>query len=364
MNYIKQLDSIRAIALFLVVLSHWMTANPLVMATHPAGMGVNTFFVLSGFLITSILLRTREEYDLSDANKLTAVKIFFIRRSLRIFPIYYLTVFTIFSFSSFTDTHIRENFGYYLTYTSNFYFYKIGTWDGMVSHLWSLAVEEQFYLLWPWVMFFIPRKYILPGILFFITIGIISNYIFSPRGLGFVLPFTCFDAFGLGALLAYIMVFHKEQLAKTYRVCTVLGVVCSFILVYALAQHQNTLIPGRTDQAFIALWIITYILYKRETNQKIFFVLNSRVLIFLGKISYGMYLYHLPLAYDYPYLHKYINLHLPAFFIQHEFYVVFLENSILLVLLSWLSWKFLERPILGLKAYFENEVRQEKMVQA
>lgn len=97
MKYIKQLDSVRAIALLLVVASHWLFDNPVVIAIQAGRLGVDTFFVLSGFLISSILLRNRAEIEASAGSKAEAIKNFFIRRGLRIFPIYYLTIFILFA---------------------------------------------------------------------------------------------------------------------------------------------------------------------------------------------------------------------------------------------------------------------------
>lgn len=358
MNYIKELDSLRAVALLLVVASHWLPGNRAVAAFETGEIGVNSFFVLSGFLITGILLRNREEAAATGAGRGEIIKRFVIRRSLRIFPIYYLTIFALYALGPATGTHIRDSFVYFLTYTANFYFYTHHGWDGMLSHLWSLAVEEQFYLLWPWVVVFVPRKWLLPAIGAFIAIGVASGYAYAydandPGGVGTTLPHTCFDAFGLGALLAWV-VWHRQHLAATYRVLGVAAGLAVLLIVAAVALRQPFMpLPDRTVHAVIALWVIAHVVRQREQGQPTFFLLRNRSLIYLGKISYGMYLYHLPLEFDAAFLSAHVNRFLPAVARRHETYVLFVENYLLLIGLATLSWVLLERPVLRLKRHFE-----------
>jgi peptidoglycan/LPS O-acetylase OafA/YrhL len=355
MTYIKQLDSLRALAVFIVIVSHWLKKDSFVIALQPGQLGVNIFFVLSGFLITGILLKSRAQAELTNSGKASIVKNFFIRRSLRIFPIYYLTIFLIFLFANPTETTIRHSLIYYLTYTTNFYFYHLHSWDGMTSHLWSLAVEEQFYLIWPWIILFSPKKVLLPCIGAFIGIGAASSYFINVENFGFILPFSCFDSFGLGALLSFILFYHSEYLIKFYRIGGLLAGICLVILIASLVLHTPTLIPSRTAQSIVTLWVITHVIYRRSIGQTRFFVLNNKALIFLGKISYGMYLYHLPLAWDYFFLSRHVNRYLPAGILQYEAYIVFIENFFILIGICWLSWILIERPILKFKKYFEYQ---------
>jgi peptidoglycan/LPS O-acetylase OafA/YrhL len=369
MNHIKALDSIRAFALFGVVMSHWLVGNPLLNVFNPGQIGVNTFFVLSGFLITGILLQNRTQAELSGNSKKVVVKNFFVRRSLRIFPIYYLTIFALLIFESATKTHIKDNFGYFLTYTSNFYFYKNQAYDGMISHLWSLAVEEQFYLVWPWVILFVPYKYLLSSILAFIGVGVISEYALCDNthaNLNYMLPFTSFASFGLGALLSFLLVFHRNQLPKAYRLLTLVAVACSLLLLGFILRGYPLLLPIRTVHSLLALWLIAHVMLAQERKQPQLWILDNRVLAFVGKISYGMYLYHVPLGYDYPYLDRYINWLFPSFVRSSVYYpqVVFVENFVLLVMLSWISWILLERPILNLKKYFDYQGTESTKVAA
>jgi len=354
MKHIKPLDSLRAIAVFLVILSHWLPVRHVINKVPNGAIGVDIFFVLSGFLITSILLESRLKAEQLSIRKTTAFKNFFFRRALRIFPIYYLTIFTLFIFHDWSGTNIKPAFIYFVTYTSNFYFYKLQSWDGMISHFWSLAVEEQFYLFWPWLILLLNKKYLLPLILLFITIGICSQYLLRNMELGDIFTTSCFDAFGLGALLSWIAIFKPYALLSFYKRIRWLALVCSIIFFIGLYQQQWMYIPLRTLVSIIALWIITHIVYADKEKKQVQFslLLNNKLLLFVGKISYGMYLYHriLP-SLTTEVLNRYLNNSFP-FPEKYRVYVLFIENFTLLILIAWLSWFLIEAPLLKLKKYF------------
>ena len=353
MKHIKPLDSLRAIAVFLVTVSHWFSARHVINKAPNGVIGVEVFFVLSGFLITRILLESRLKAEELSIGKIRALKNFFFRRALRIFPIYYLLIFTLFIFHDWTGTNIKPAFIYFVTYTSNFYFYHLKAWDGMISHFWTLAVEEQFYLLWPWIILFVNKKYLLPVILFFVATGICSQYLLREIEMGDILTISCFDAFGLGALLSWLTVFKPQALISFYKIIRLFALACLIIYFTGLYQ-QWVYIPLRTLVSVIALWIITYVVYmdKEEREIQFSFLLNNKLLLFIGKISYGMYLYHriLP-SLTTEVLNRYLNNHFPLPE-KYIVYVLFIENFTLLILIAWLSWKFIEAPLLKLKKYF------------
>lgn len=353
MKHIKPLDSLRAIAVFFVTVSHWFPIKHVINKAPNGVIGVETFFVLSGFLITRILIESRLKAEELSIGKITAFKNFFFRRALRIFPIYYLLIFILLIFHDWTGTNIKGAFIYFATYTSNFYFYHLQAWDGMISHFWTLAVEEQFYLLWPWIILFVNKKYLLQVILFFIAIGICSQYILREIEMGDILSISCFDAFGLGALLSWLTVFKPQALRSFYKIICLFALAC--LIIYAIGLYQHWMyIPVRTLVSVIALWIITYVVYmdKEKRQVQFSFVLNNRLLVFIGKISYGVYLYHriLPSLTN-EVLNRYLNNPFP-FPEKYRVYVLFIENFALLILISWLSWILIEAPLLKLKKYF------------
>lgn len=355
MKYIKEIDSLRALAILAVIFAHWAPGT--FSKFSLGGFGVHFFFVLSGYLITRILLEGRVNVDSTKGSYFTLIKYFYIRRSLRIFPIYYITILVLLLFRKFSNVDFNEAFIYCITYTTNFYFFRIGHWQGQISHLWSLAVEEQFYLVWPWVIIFTNKKYLLHIIVFFIIFGLASEYYFNGIPKGDLLPNTCFDGFSLGALLAWVLIFKKDFKEKFYKLAFVLGVLAAFIflvLILWLKIHIN--IPSRFLTFIISIWILTYVVINAENNTlQIKFILHNPILLFIGKISYGMYLYHfiIPGLLNTNLINKYINPHLPdLFFINHFKWLFFFENFFLLIIISWLSYIFIEKRFLRLKKYY------------
>jgi len=345
MTYIKPLDSLRAIAVILVIIAHWFPETHTLNIYTGIFNGVDIFFVLSGFLITRILLENR------DPNMLAG---FYIRRFLRIFPIYYLFIFVLYLIGPVSGTSIRETVVYFLTYTSNLYFFDVKHWDGMLSHLWSLSVEEQFYLLWPWLMLYVSRKFLPHVIMLAIAVGVASEYYLKDVLLGDIFTLSCFDGFGVGALIAWAVVYRPGLLSKYYLPIGCLAVAALAMQIWRASGHAPVFIPSRTLTALCTAWVIIFILRDRRfilTD----LVFNSRPLIFIGKISYGIYLYHLMIPYlTYSALHR-LNGYLPPVVNKYNFYLVRVENFILLIGLAWVSWVMIERPFLTLKKHFSYQ---------
>ncbi len=355
MTYIKQLDSLRAIAVILVIINHWLPASHFFNKIPNGAIGVDIFFVLSGFLISKILLDSRNNADLFNIPKSSLIKNFYARRTLRIFPIYYLTIFTLLLFSKNTDTNIASSFIYFATYTSNFYFFNINEWDGMVSHLWSLAVEEQFYIFWPWIIFFVRKKYLIHLICGLIVIGISSQVLLREMEMSPILTFTCFDAFGFGALIAWQITFGNQNLKRFYQAASIFAALAVVLFILGLKQQEWNFIPLRTIISLMTLWTITYIVINGERkNLKFKFILNNKGLMFLGRISYGLYLYHniIP-TFNLKVLNTFINPLLPD--VVNKTYwdqLILVENIGLLIFISWLSYVTIEKRFLNLKKHF------------
>jgi peptidoglycan/LPS O-acetylase OafA/YrhL len=320
------------------------------------------FFVLSGFLITRILMEERVKAAQTGASRLVVFKNFFFRRALRIFPIYYLLIFVLWCINGYAGTNIEAHIGYFLSYTSNFYFYRLQSWDGVLSHTWSLAIEEQFYLVWPWLILFINRKYLVWLIGCCIAIGVIGLYAVRSE-FGEVLPHTCLGAFGMGALLSWVVVFRPAVLPAVYKVLAALSVVAAVILVMQVIMARWDIVPVRTLVSVLTGWLIALILYKRgNIAGPLSMVLTNRGLIFLGKISYGIYLFHPIIPHYTKDILERMNRHIPVL----GSHLLFFEQCTLAVLTAWLSWRLIEQPILGLKKYFvlsRKAVRPQAAIQ-
>ena len=164
LSYIPSLDGIRGVFCILIVINHWKLAFPI----SPIGWEVlQTFFVMSGYLITRILLNERKRHDTFKSY----VKSFYLKRTLRIFPLYFIYIGfwglmrLIFQESGFIQSSTQEladHLPLYLTYTSNFKaLVDVQAQDTpFFAHLWSLGLEEQFYLIMPFIIFFLRGKWL------------------------------------------------------------------------------------------------------------------------------------------------------------------------------------------------------------
>lgn len=343
--------------MLLVIKHHWnpfkldsVVGDFIISKLLPSGaFAVDVFFVLSGFLITGILL-----HAVNEANGVPLkiiLKNFVVRRALRIFPIYYCCLLVLFILNY---PGIRHDIVILCTYTTNFFVFKQLAWNTM-GYTWTLAVEEQFYLLWPLVILFVPRKYLWHIIIFFIAGSSIISAIMENQ-FGFfatTLPFNCFNAFAIGGALAYSRQNRKHEILVKRIFVSLLPVA---IAAYVLTLSGINTLFFRVTYSIIAANIIIYVLKPRH-NRLMRFILNNRVTTGMGKISYGMYLYHalVPFFY-YRMLHVlegrlHLNKHIIEF-LYYPYLAEFLE-FIILILISIASYKLIEMPFLRLKRHFE-----------
>ncbi len=315
--------------------------------------GVNLFFVLSGFLITNILLH--EKANFRSDNRLVIIKNFFVRRSLRIFPIYYLFILACF-LAGFPTA--RAHIMYFVTYTANILAYRSNQ-PNEVSHVWTLCVEEQFYIIWPWLIIFINNKYLKHLFIFIIVTGLVSRYIASfvyhheyP-----ILVYQMIDAFGVGAIYAYIRQNDKNRVKFEGAYKIILPVIIYF--AWMVTPFSGVAIFRsyfHVADSAIALALIMFALNnKTEWIRK--YLLENPVLNYIGKISYGIYLYHYNLGPAYnDFIASYSKTHNvnPIF---TDFYSAYCIKLILLLVLCSLSYKLIELPLLGLKKKFKYGAR-------
>jgi peptidoglycan/LPS O-acetylase OafA/YrhL len=344
MRHIKSLDTLRALLVAIVVIGHsrfhlyYMEPGPfgkIFQVLLPADtFGVDVFFVLSGFLITSILLRTEK----SNLPKLKVLRNFIARRTIRIFPVYYLTLL-ILCLINYPD--IRQNLTWFLTYTSNILSFKTHYWNAF-SHTWSLCVEEQFYLIWPWLILFIDKKYFKYLFAVFILSGPVSSFISMKiyNGIYPILLFNCFDSFGIGGLYAYCSL-SPERMKKFkngLRFAFPIALIIYFYWKVSMLSGLTGLGDGifnRTINSVIAIWLIDRIIKSKSAFWQ------NPVLNSLGKVSYGIYLFHIPVSVIVNSFHPGINL-----------YFIYAIKLSALLLISYCSYYLFELKVMSLKKKF------------
>lgn len=200
--YIRQLDGVRALAVIMVLMTHLWTYPielPVLNRFFAVGwVGVDLFFVLSGFLITSILLKSRRDERYYSA--------FYARRALRIFPLYFAVLFFVFGLLPFlgSTVSVQNNALFYVLYLSNFAIASGGWQVFMLDITWSLSVEEQFYLIWPilvrWVEHIEPVCWSVALLLPLLRLALWTAGV-DWIWLHMMMPLRA-DAFAVGALLA------------------------------------------------------------------------------------------------------------------------------------------------------------------
>ncbi|GAB3014095.1 acyltransferase family protein [Spirosoma pulveris] len=350
MKYIKELDALRALAIMSVIMNHWFPGGSLLNNLSEWVDAPNIFFTISGFLVTKILLNDRLKAEKLALPYYVVYRTFFIKRALRIFPAYYLTILLTYLLIPGS----RAPMGYLscLTFTTNFYIYIHKEWGDM-GHLWSMGVEQQFYLLWPLLILLTSRKYLLPAIASMVIVGIVSQRMSPSDDFAHILPYTVLDTLGLGALLAWLITFKPEWLNRVHKILLPVGIVSFLQIICNSVGLGDGYIPlyNRTLVALITISLITYFMMMGTRSSYPFsFLFRNKFLLFIGKISYGIYLYHLVFyIYFWEFL-KPISAHLPSF-IRSSQYSFIAGGMALLIGIAWLSWKYIELPISDLKRF-------------
>lgn len=291
--YYKGLNGIRAIAALSVLLSHIITgANYIypqleIDELDIANYGVTMFFTLSGFLISSLLLMEQKK---SGTIKL---KDFYIRRILRIWPIYYLYIFiSAACLYLFLDTSIiQAELLYYLTFFANVPFI-LGAGLMAISHLWSIGVEEQFYIFWPWL--FKSTKKILTKLFVFVlafyALKVFALVIFKYTDSDIfytVLKVNRFDCMGIGGIGA-VLYHQKSKMVKFFTSKVAQWIVLISLIVMLLEEFRFSML---IDHQLVALVTLSLIL-SNITLKKPLLNLENNFFNFIGKLSYGIYVYH------------------------------------------------------------------------
>lgn len=352
LSYNRQIDGLRCFAVLAVLVSHFIHFDNLYVSRLPFGQGVNLFFVISGYLITKILLINKEKISQKETSYGQVIKSFFFRRSIRIFPIYYITIIflLIIDFQNVKDVWV-----WLVTYTSNIYISNdLNPYIGSFNHLWSLAVEEQFYLTWPFLMLFVPKKHIektiISVILLSVAFKIIYYFNFGYSNALSGLTISCADSLGFGALIGYWSLYRESLLDKINKIKFI--VLISFIpyayfLIYPRDHYVVALLGSNFFFSLFAFFVIikaSQMKFKSVSK----FLFESKLAIHIGKISYGLYLYHLFM----PDFYNQMSDFFPSFFYTESPYKI-LFWFLFTLMFAELSWFLVEKPILQLKKRFQ-----------
>lgn len=347
----------------MVILFHWLPNSHHFLL--PLGSwGVELFFVLSGFLITKILLESRHAAETHQQTKAKAIKNFLLRRCLRIFPIYYLSLIVILLFDRTNASGVKDSLLYFFGYATNILYFHTQQFNYPVAHFWSLAVEEQFYLVWPWFILFLPSRFLKPFLIISIAVGILSRIVFAhaysyTEVTPDVLTPCCFDGFSIGGLFAYFAFSRRDNLQSVIKAINYAGVGAFVVMMILLTTHFNkfAVLHRTISSVFFAALIANAF---RGMKGVVGMVADNKVLLYLGQISYGLYIYHLLT----PWLTKVMLNYMSTFKNNVIAAVTTAYNSaalmwkfsidlIILLLVSSLSWYMVEKPINRYKFLFK-----------
>jgi peptidoglycan/LPS O-acetylase OafA/YrhL len=323
---------------------------PLVCAGSAAGaFGVDLFFALSAYLITVLLIREKEVRGRID------VKAFYVRRILRIWPLYFFMI-AVAALVPFWDRTQKLGWSYiagYLLLVGNW----VSTWKGLphsiANHLWSISIEEQFYLAWPLALRGMSRRQLVFAVagLLLLANGVRTCLVFS-HVLGASIAYNTFarmDAIALGILVAYIWGDEAPKLSLLDRSSLAFCSLALWCIVasYAKLDVQTEVAPvlgtllGRPLVAVAAAGLLIAVTGAPTAGARI---LANSVLSYLGKVSYGLYVYHMA------------GLLIAGYFFSTssvgEFVAQFVFGFLLTVLFSIISYRWLESPFLRLKERF------------
>jgi peptidoglycan/LPS O-acetylase OafA/YrhL len=373
-KYFYSLDSLRFLAFLGVFLCHCVATPNLIPQNSTiakilynfcfnGARGVEMFFVISGFIITYLLISEKIKTDQ------ISLKDFYIRRTLRIWPLFYIILIYVFLIKPFLAQHFGLHWQYSFseTYNNNhpnplMWIFFLGNFDIVLFNgnppqselhlLWSLCVEEQFYLFWPLILKFIRVKQIPYVLVFGIFISVICRMIFIKR---FQVMESNFDTlilldfFAIGGLLAYLIINNENGVRTFMNIKIKPFIEWTFLIlilfIIAFDTYSNTtFFEISFKYTFYAIVFALLILSFEFKNNTIRVLKKNKILNYLGRISYGLYMYHMLVWTIVYYYFKHWNMG----------WLMVLIAFMVTILISIASFKFIETPFLNLSKRFRK----------
>ena len=343
-RHFGSLDGIRAIAILGVLWHHTMQPVARLPLSARGFLGVDLFFVMSGFLIVTLLLREQ------DRNGDISLKKFYMRRTLRIFPVYYavlavlLVAFGVVFRGSETASEYMMAMPFYLTYTSNFI-----REETLLAVAWSLATEEQFYLVWPPLEKWLSR-YLLPIMVGLLVINQLINFrvILAAQHARLEVLQSTFTPILLGVVLAHAL--HSkdwyDRLAGLFanRWATVVSFVVMLLVInFQPLGADISGFPRLLIHLIMTVFLAACVLNEQHALAPVF---QWSPFVRIGQISYGMYLFHMFVVAMSAAVLSRIGLSQPIF--------LFVATLIGTVIVAELSFRFYEKPFLRLKGRWSS----------
>lgn len=315
-------------------------------------IGVPFFFVLSGFLITGILTDSKKAHNY--------FTVFYARRSLRIFPIYFLTILLVLVFGFINRMAVQDVWLYFF-YVQNF---KLSFNNWIISfpfcanHTWSLAIEEQFYIFFPLLVYFLKERILIVVCFVLIVVAICTRYFlsiqFPGNPINWVNTFSNLDFLSAGALISIGLKQKKQAIINIVLFVLFCLTVCCVVL-FKISFKNPINLTHINGQFFLVLLlffagiVIVNLVTKSNAISRIVF--ENKWITYTGKISYGLYLYHFPLYF----VIDYFTNRYQIIFVENGFGVYILAAVKLMVTFfsAVLSYHLIESRLLKYKSHFK-----------
>lgn len=338
LSYVKSLNTIRAFAVAFVMFQHWLPLSHHLRKLQLGSLGVDIFFTLSGFLITGILLsKLTGKNDLFSRVSLLKYRNFIARRILRIVPAYALALFLTWLLIKHLPSFEQSAWKWLITFTTNWHIIQLDYWPSTIVHFWSLAVEEQYYLFWPMLLFFFKGRSF-PFLAFImIALAVFVRYQARHHNIFDASTFACLDSFAMGGLFAWYRHQNSRNELTPINYLPWLALVLFLLVSFGNYLSIDFFInQRRLLGSLVSILLIVFLVSRNDYNRTSSFFWENPFLLEIGKISYGIYLFHLLIP-DIPGLHWAAGA---------------LVKAAIVFGFSWLSWNYFEKPILAYKKYF------------